>query len=119
MSPTDLELWQTEWCPDSHRVRQRMTELGLDYLVRQVAVDRDARPELVRRTGQKRVPTLVARGEVILGEDAIVSYLNTHFTEPPEGAQQRAIAALARQRDLEEACRELSVDTASGDTDPA
>ena len=25
-----LELWQTEWCPASRRVRQRLTELGLD-----------------------------------------------------------------------------------------
>jgi hypothetical protein len=28
-----LELWQTEWCPASHRVRQRLTELGLTYVV--------------------------------------------------------------------------------------
>lgn len=27
-----LELWQTEWCPASRRVRQRLTELGVDYL---------------------------------------------------------------------------------------
>ena len=30
------ELWQTEWCPASRRVRQRLTELGIDYLVHQV-----------------------------------------------------------------------------------
>jgi glutaredoxin len=30
-----LELYQTEWCPASRRVRERLTELGLDYLVRQ------------------------------------------------------------------------------------
>ena len=36
MSPTTLELWQTEWCPASHRVRQRLTELGLTYIARQV-----------------------------------------------------------------------------------
>jgi hypothetical protein len=27
-----LELFQTEWCPGSRRIRQRLTELGLDYL---------------------------------------------------------------------------------------
>ena len=27
MSSANLELWQTEWCPASHRVRQRLTEL--------------------------------------------------------------------------------------------
>ena len=35
-----LELFQTEWCPASRRVRQRLTELGLDYLNRQVPVER-------------------------------------------------------------------------------
>ena len=25
-----LELFQTEWCPGSRRIRQRLTELGLD-----------------------------------------------------------------------------------------
>ena len=44
MSPTNLEPWQTEWCPASHRVRQRLTELGLAYVVRQVPVEREARP---------------------------------------------------------------------------
>lgn len=29
-----LELWQTEWCPASHRVRERLTEPGVDYVVR-------------------------------------------------------------------------------------
>ena len=36
-----LELYQTEWCPASRRVREHLTELGLDYLVHQVPVERD------------------------------------------------------------------------------
>ncbi len=36
-TPT-LELWQTEWCPASRRVRQRLTELGLSYTIHQVPV---------------------------------------------------------------------------------
>jgi len=35
------ELWQTDWCPASRQVRQRLTELGIDY-ARQVPVDKDA-----------------------------------------------------------------------------
>ena len=27
-----LQLFQTEWCPASRRVRQRLTELGIDSL---------------------------------------------------------------------------------------
>jgi len=37
-----LELFQTEWCPGSRRIRQRLTELGLDYLNHQVPVEREA-----------------------------------------------------------------------------
>ena len=75
MSPSQpsLELWQTEWCPASHRVRQRLTELGLTYLVRQVPVERQARAELVRSTGEQSIPVLVAGGEVVAGEEAIIT----------------------------------------------
>lgn len=34
------ELWQTEWCPASRRVRQRLTEFGIDYLDAHVPVER-------------------------------------------------------------------------------
>jgi hypothetical protein len=30
-----IELYQAEWCPHSHPVRQRLTELGLDFVARQ------------------------------------------------------------------------------------
>ena len=111
MSPTTLELWQTEWCPASHRVRQRLTELGLAYVVRQAPVEREDRAELVTATGQDSIPVLVADGEVIPREEATVSYLNTHFAEPPEAERQRAKAAKARNKELERACLELSAAT--------
>ena len=44
-----LELWQTEWCPASHRVRERLTELGVDYLTRQVPVDKERAPRCATR----------------------------------------------------------------------
>jgi glutathione S-transferase len=108
MSPATLELWQTEWCPASHRVRQRLTELGLAYVVRQVPVAREARAELVRATGQDSIPVLLAEGQIITGEGRIVSYLNTHFAEPPEAEHQHAKAARARRKELETACQELT-----------
>lgn len=111
MPPTNLELWQTEWCPASHRVRQRLTELGLACIVRQVPVEQADRAELNRSTGQEAIPVLVAEGEVIAGGDAIVSYLNAHFAEPPEGERQRARAAKAKRKELEKACLELAAAT--------
>jgi len=46
MSAPTVELWQTEWCPASHRVRQRLTELGLTFTVHQVPAEPDERSEL-------------------------------------------------------------------------
>jgi glutathione S-transferase len=108
MSPPSLELWQTEWCPASHRIRQRLTELGLAYISRQVPVEREDRGELVASTGHESIPVLVAHEQVIAGEDEILTYLNTHFAEPPEAEQQRAKAACLRTKELEKACPELA-----------
>ncbi len=54
-----LELWQTEWCPASQRVRERLTELGIDYLTRQVPVDKEQRTALLAATGSDTIPALV------------------------------------------------------------
>ena len=111
MSTEPLELWQTEWCPASHRVRQRLTELGLAYIIRQVPVQREARTELRSRTGETEIPLLLAKGEPICGEQAILAYLSEHFTDPPEAAEQRAKAAKAKQKELEAACPKLAAAT--------
>jgi Glutathione S-transferase, N-terminal domain len=66
--PLTYELWQTEWCFASRRVRQRLTELGIDYLTRQVPVDKDDR-FLLRERGTDTIPVLVAPGEEPLVED--------------------------------------------------
>lgn len=111
MTPTQLELWQTEWCPASHRVRQRMTELGLTYTTHQVPVDPEARTDLRDATGATTIPVLVCTSGPISGEEAILDYLGEHFIEPPEGAQQRAKAAKAKRKELEEACPKLATAT--------
>ena len=85
MSATStLELWQTEWCPASRRVRQRLTELGLTYLVHQVPVERDARAQLEQRPGSGRYQSWSPATRSIDGEQAILGYLDEHFTEPPD-----------------------------------
>jgi glutathione S-transferase len=108
---TTLELWQTEWCPASHRVRQRLTELGLTYTTRQVPVQRDARTELRLATGAREIPVLVAGRETVSGEQTILAYLDEHFIEPPDAAEQRSKAAKAKQKELEAACPKLAAAT--------
>ncbi len=106
-----LELWQTEWCPASRRVRQRLTELGLDVVLHQVPVEHEERTVARLATGSTVIPALVADGEVFVGEEAIVAYLDVQFPEPPEAGSHQAKAARARARELEEACRQLAVVT--------
>ena len=107
MSETILELWQTEWCPASHRVRQRLTELGLSYLARPVPVAREDRTELEHATGSRSIPVLVADGTTIAGEQAILSYLDTHHEPPAGAAEHQAKAAIVTRKELEHACPTL------------
>jgi len=100
-----LELWQTEWCPASRRVRQRLTELGVDYLTRQVPVEKEERHALQRATGSEVIPALVLDdGTAVTGEAAIRAYLDEWITESPEAEAHRLKAAKARRRYLEEEC---------------
>jgi glutathione S-transferase len=107
-----LELFQTEWCPASARVRQRLTELGIDYVIRQVPVEREARSVLRAATGSDVVPALrLENGSAIVGEEFIIAFLGEHFAEPSEAEAQRQKAAKARRRYLEEECECLELPT--------
>ncbi|HEY8629436.1 MAG TPA: glutaredoxin domain-containing protein [Gaiellaceae bacterium] len=94
-----LELWQTEWCPASRRVRERLTELGVDYVTRQVPVEQKDRKALLAVAGTDSIPALVV--EDGSGEAAIGSWLDDHFTEPAGAEAHRLKAAKARRRYLE------------------
>ena len=99
------ELWQTEWCGASRRVRQRLTELGIDTITRQVPVDKSERALLQERTGVDSIPVLVApAGAVVVGEEAITTYLDAHEPVPGEAKAHRLRAERARRRYLEEEC---------------
>jgi glutathione S-transferase len=103
-----MELYQTEWCPASRRIRQRLTELGVDYVNRQVPVEKADRTALLAATGSDAVPTLVlGNGTVLVDEDAIRSWLDEHVDEPVGAVAQRAKADRAWRRVLQEAAAEL------------
>jgi len=88
-----MELFQAEWCPHSHAVRQRLTELGRDFVARQVAADPNGREELERVAGTNEIPVLVADdGSVYRGDDEILDYLD-EFEERSDAAEHREKAA--------------------------
>ncbi len=107
-----LELFQTEWCPASRRVRQQLTELGLDYINRQVPVEREARTALRRVVGTDTIPALrLENGSALVGEENILLYLSEHFAEPIEAEAHQQKAAKARRRYFEAECECLQAAT--------
>ncbi len=86
-----LELYQAEWCPYSHDVRERLTELGVDVVVRQVAAKRDDRHAMREATGEDEIPTLLTEdGRAIRGDDAILAYLDRRFEETRDASRHQA-----------------------------
>jgi glutathione S-transferase len=65
-----LTLYQAEWCPYSSAVRERLTELGIDFVAKQVP------PRQEDRDGQHEIPLLVTEdGERFEGTNAVFEYL--------------------------------------------
>ena len=83
-----LTLYQAEWCPYSSAVRQRLTELGIDFVAKQVA------PRQEDRDGQHEIPLLTnGDGERFEGTEAVFEYLEALASgswEPEHRAQYRA-----------------------------
>jgi uncharacterized protein len=71
-----LTLYQAEWCPFSSAVREVLTELGIDYAIRQVEPWPEDRKRLLAATGTDRIPVLVdEHGAVHRGTRAIFAHL--------------------------------------------
>jgi glutathione S-transferase len=101
-----LDLFQAEWCPSSARVRQRLTELGIDYVIHQVPVEREARGVLRLAVGALTIPALrLENGSAVVGEANILTLLDELFAEPLEAEAHQHRAATARRRYLEEECQ--------------
>ncbi len=84
-----LTLYQAEWCPFSSAVREVLTELGIDFVAKQVEAWPEDRAALRAAHGTDQVPTLVADdSSVHIGTRQIFAYLE-RFDSPPGAAEQR------------------------------
>jgi predicted GNAT family acetyltransferase/glutaredoxin len=73
-----LTLYQAEWCPFSSAVREILTELGLDFVARQVEPWPEQRERLSDETGSDEIPALVTEdGRAFTGTREIFAYLRT------------------------------------------
>ncbi len=75
-----LEVYQFEGCPYCSKVRQKMTDLGIDFVARQVEPKGD-RQRVEEISGQTGVPVLVdPNTDTVMPEsDDIVEYLEEHY----------------------------------------
>jgi glutaredoxin 3 len=79
-----IKLYQAEWCPFCHRVRAKLTKLGIDYEAVNVSASAEKRAELKEITGNSTIPVL-ADGEKIFSDSSeILSYLEEEYEANPE-----------------------------------
>ena len=77
-----LELYQFEDCPYSTKVRKRLSELEIDYVLRNVSQDKSKRSLLRKVSGQDEVPTLIDsdRDAIIAADEKrIIQHLETYY----------------------------------------
>ena len=94
-----LHLYQAEWCPFSHLVRQRLTELDVDFVAHQVEPSPEQRDTMEAAVGSRLIPVVVLDDGTILDDDAadIVTELDRRFAENEHTAEhhQRRVEARA------------------------
>jgi len=85
-----LELYQAEGCPHCAKVRDKLTDLGVSYVIHNPrlpggeggdVLDEVTYREMTDLGGQDQIPYLVdtARGETLYESDDIVEYLEEHY----------------------------------------
>lgn len=79
-----MKLYQAEWCPFSHRVRAKLTELGVDYDIINVSASAKEREELEEVAGTRAIPVLVDAERVITDSGEAISYLEQKYETDPE-----------------------------------
>jgi glutaredoxin len=64
-----IELYQAEWCPFSHQVRQRLTELMVPFVAHQVEPEPHERDAMEQATGSRSIPVVVLEDGTVLAGD--------------------------------------------------
>ncbi|HQJ26856.1 MAG TPA: glutathione S-transferase N-terminal domain-containing protein [Thermoleophilia bacterium] len=88
-----ITLYQTEWCPYSHRVRQVLTELDLTYTTVCVPYAAEDRVDLLAVAGQTGVPVLTDGDGVYRDSDAIIAHLRATYPAPEDAGDHAAHGA--------------------------
>ena len=85
-----LTLWQAEWCPYSSRIRQALTEYGLDFVAKQVAASRHDRAAMRDAVGTDAIPLLVLEDGTKLDDwHAMLNWIREHHERPADADRHR------------------------------
>ncbi len=85
-----LTLYGAEWCPFTSAVREILTELGIDFVARQVEPWPEQRATLRELAGTDQIPTLQTEdGRFVEGTRAIFAYLRDLEPWEHEAAHRR------------------------------
>ncbi len=77
--PTEIVLYQAEWCPYCARVRAKLTDLLLDYTCVNVGRSHADRGEVMAVSGQTSIPTMVDGDVTLDDDDDILPYLERTY----------------------------------------
>jgi glutathione S-transferase len=77
--PTDIVLYQAEWCPYCARVRSKLTDLLLDYKTVNVPRSHAERHEVKAVSNQTGIPVMVDGDVTLDDDDDIIPYLDKKY----------------------------------------
>ena len=77
MADSLVTLYQAEWCPFSSAVREVLTELGVDAVIRQVEPWPQQRERLIALAGTDQIPVMQTEdGQILRGTREIFAHLS-------------------------------------------
>jgi glutathione S-transferase len=101
-----LTLYQAEWCPYCHRVRQVLTELELSYTCVNVPLARADRAQVREVSGQDVVPVLKDGRKVIAGSSEIIAHLRELYPAPDDAEAHAEVGRFRVALELDESPEE-------------
>jgi glutaredoxin 3 len=67
MTDKQVVIYSTPTCPYCKRVKDYLSRKGIPYIEHNVAIDRNAAKEMVKKSGQLGVPVILIDDEVLIG----------------------------------------------------
>ena len=116
MADSVVTLYQAEWCPFSSAVREVLTELGIDAVIRQVEPWPQQRERLRDLAGTDQIPVLQTEdGRILRGTREIFAHLREREPWPFAAAHRRRFADHRDARESDAAGKLLEYFRDAGD----